>query len=91
MIMILLMMCLSFETFGLFYSEAMDDYAGMIFCCIVPIALLVGIILIGALISGRKSDEKSRHEKKEEAHMSPEETKRWVGAIRNHGGVLPYN
>lgn len=75
--MILLKICFSFQTLGLFYFQQSNSDGSVFLCCILPIALIVGIIVFSVWSTNQQKAEKLRREQEETANMSPEEKEQY--------------
>jgi hypothetical protein len=76
--MILLETYFSIQTLGLFYfQQSNNDSGGVIICCGVPIALIVGIIIFTVWNAKQQVTEKLRREQEDTANMSPEEKEQY--------------
>lgn len=69
---------ISFHSLGLFYVQESNNDSGAVFlCCVLPIALIVGIIALSARNTSQQKAEKLRREQEETANMSPEEKEQY--------------
>lgn len=75
--MMLLQLCFSFQTLGLFYFQSNDDSSSVIICCVVPIALIAVMAGLGFWNSNRQAAEKLQRDQQTTANMSPEEKGRY--------------
>jgi uncharacterized protein HemX len=67
---------LTFQTLGLYYFQqsSNDSGAGGVFlCCILPIALIVGIFAFSIWSTNQQKAEKLRREQEDTKNMTPEE------------------